>query len=300
VKLVTYVRSGAPRLGALVDGAVVDLALAHTAFRSKSTVTPAPDFPTDMLSFLQSDDATWQAAAETLDWAQAATKAFRWSLDQVRLGPPIPNPSKIVCLGLNYHDHCREQNVEVPKRPILFAKFPTALIGPEESITWPADASSQVDYEAELALVIRRTARNVPEDRAYEYVAGYTICNDVSARDAQFSDGQWVRAKSFDTFCPLGPSLTTPDEIGDPQQLGIRCRLNGQVMQDSNTSEMIFTIPTLLAFISATCTLLPGDVISTGTPHGVGVFREPKVFLKPGDVVEIEIDGLGCLRNPVR
>jgi acylpyruvate hydrolase len=223
-----------------------------------------------------------------------------YPLADVRLGPPLNNPSKIVCIGLNYHDHAREQAVEIPPRPLLFDKFSTAIIGPDDEISWPAEVSQQVDYEAELAVVIGREGRHIPADEAYDFIAGYTIVNDVSARDAQYSDKQWVRGKSFDTFCPIGPYLLTADEVEDPHNLSIRCWVNGELRQDSNTFEMIFKIPELLAFISQTSTLKPGDIISTGTPDGVGVFRDPKIFLKSGDVIEIEIDRLGRLRNTVK
>jgi 2-keto-4-pentenoate hydratase/2-oxohepta-3-ene-1,7-dioic acid hydratase in catechol pathway len=306
LKLVTYTYSGTTRLGAVSGDAVVDLAQTHAAFRrAQEGVGPlAGDFPTDMLAFLQAGDAAMQAARETLTWLESAAAdiqadAFTRPFSEVQINPPVTNPSKIVCVGLNYADHCREQNVEAPKSPVLFAKFPSALIGPGEAITWPPEASQKVDYEAELAVVIGRVAQSVPAAQALDHVAGYTIVNDISARDVQFGDQQWVRGKSFDTFCPMGPYLVTPDEVGDPHELGVRCRVNGELRQDSSTREMIFTIPYLIEFISATCTLLPGDIISTGTPHGVGVFREPPVFLKPGDVVEVEVDRVGCLRNPV-
>lgn len=220
-------------------------------------------------------------------------------LDEVQLLAPICNPSKVVCVGLNYADHCREQNIKIPEGPTLFAKFPSSIVGPGDVINWPKGSSEQVDYEAELAIVIGKQSRNVPAAMAYEIIAGYTIVNDVSARDVQFADQQWVRGKSFDTFCPMGPVLVTHDQIEDPNSLGIRCRVNGETLQDSNTAEMIFKVPFLIEFISKTCTLLPGDVISTGTPAGVGVFRDPRVFLRSGDLVEVEIEGIGVLRNPV-
>src|SRR5690606_24614633 len=206
---------------------------------------------------------------------------------------------KIICAGLNYLDHCREQNVPIPERPVFFSKFPSSLIGPGEAIKWYADTSEQVDYEAELAFVIRKKAFRVSREDAYEYIAGYSVINDVSARDAQFSDRQWTRSKSFDTFCPMGPCLVTTDEIQDPHRLAIRCRVNGEIRQDSNTGQMIFDIPFLLEYLTRSSTLMPGDIISTGTPDGVGAFRDPKVFLQPGDNVEIEIEGLGRLENPV-
>jgi 2-keto-4-pentenoate hydratase/2-oxohepta-3-ene-1,7-dioic acid hydratase in catechol pathway len=211
----------------------------------------------------------------------------------------VANPSKIVCVGLNYHDHCLEQGLDVPERPVLFAKFPSAIIGHEDEITWPEGSSDKVDYEAELAVVIGRRGRHIPVDDAYDYIAGYACLNDVSARDVQFADGQWIRGKSFDTFCPMGPYLVTKDEFPDPHDLRIRCWVNGELRQDSNTRELVFNVPQLVAYISRTATLMPGDIISTGTPGGVGVFLDPPVFLKPGDVVEVEIEKLGRLRNRV-
>ena len=302
MRLVSFYHNETLRLGALLDSdRVIDLAQAYNAFHNHQ---PPPGFPSDMLNLLQAGETMWTEVTAAINSVQSGQidgleSAFTYPISQVRLAAPLNNPSKIICVGLNYYDHCRETDTEVPKHPVTFVKYPSAIIGPEENITWPAHVSSQVDYEAELALVIKRQARNVSPEEAYDYIAGYTIVNDISARDIQFADGQWVRAKSFDTFCPLGPYLVTPDEVGDPHQLAIRCRLSGQLLQDSNTSELIFNIPELIAFISQTCTLLPGDVISTGTPHGTGAFRKPPIYLKPGDVVEVEIDKLGILRNPV-
>lgn len=307
MKLVTYTFSGVTRLGAISGERVIDLPVAYAEYQlSRGNTEPAAvAFPTDLLTFVQSDEAVWQAARDTIAWAESIAtekraEPFVRPVSSVQLNPPITHPSKIICVGLNYADHCREQNVEPPTRPMLFVKFPSAMIGHGETITWPEGASDQVDYEAELAVVIGREAKDVPASEAMDVIAGYTIVNDVSARDVQFSDGQWVRGKSFDTFCPVGPYLVTRDEIDDPHQLGIRCLVNGVALQDSNTQELIFKIPYLIEFITRTCTLLPGDIISTGTPHGVGVHREPQIFLTPGDVVEVEIDGLGRLRNPVK
>jgi 2-keto-4-pentenoate hydratase/2-oxohepta-3-ene-1,7-dioic acid hydratase in catechol pathway len=212
---------------------------------------------------------------------------------------PIDRPSKIVCVGLNYRDHAEEQGTELPGAPLLFAKWPNALIGPDEPIVIPR-ASERVDYEAELGVVIGSRIRGVSEENALEAVRGYLCLNDVSARDLQFGDGQWTRGKSPDTFCPIGPRLVPREEVPDPQALGIRCVLNGQVMQDSTTANMIFTIAQIIAYASATMTFEPGDLIATGTPAGVGVFRDPPVLLQDGDEVTIEIDGLGALTNPVR
>ena len=212
---------------------------------------------------------------------------------------PIDLPQKIICVGLNYRDHAEEQGTELPTAPLLFAKWPNALIGPDEPIVIPR-ASQRVDYEAELGVVIATRVRNVSPENALEAVRGYLCLNDVSARDLQFADGQWTRGKSPDTFCPIGPRLVPREEIPDPQALGIRCLLNGEVMQDSTTANMVFSVAEIVAYASQTITLEPGDLIATGTPAGVGVFRKPPVLLKEGDEVTIEIDGVGALTNPVR
>jgi len=224
----------------------------------------------------------------------------RVRLEETRLLAPVVAPQKILAIGLNYRDHAREAGVALPESPVVFAKTPNAIIGPDDSITFRAEDSSEVDFEAELAVVIGRRARRVAEPEALGHVLGYTVCNDVSARDAQFGDGQWVRGKSFDTFCPLGPWVVTADEVGDVQNLGIRARVNGALYQDSSTSEMVFGVAALVSYVSRFLTLEPGDVIATGTPHGVGFARTPPVFLGDGDLVECEVDGIGRLANPVR
>jgi 2-keto-4-pentenoate hydratase/2-oxohepta-3-ene-1,7-dioic acid hydratase in catechol pathway len=213
---------------------------------------------------------------------------------------PIPDPAKIICLGLNYRDHAAESGMAIPGEPILFSKYTTALIGSEAEIILP-ELSNEVDYEAELVVVIGRGGRHIPGDRARQHVAGYTIGHDVSARDWQLNKPgkQWLAGKTFDTFAPVGPALVTPDEVPDPHDLGIRLRLNGKIMQDSNTSRLIFGVDAVIAYLSQIMTLEPGDLIFTGTPPGVGMARNPPVWLQPGDVVEIEIDRLGVLRNPV-
>lgn len=306
MKLVNFTVAGSPRLGAIIDEKAIDLSQAYLAFQQKQgKMSSFPSgYPIDMLTYLQSGDKAQQAAQEVVNWvssscASLSHQQFVYPISKIRIDPPIRRPSKIICIGLNYADHCREQKFDIPESLILFAKFPSAVIGPGDSITWSGEVSQQVDYEAELAVVIGRKARNVPEDKIYKHIGGYTIVNDVSARDVQFADKQWVRGKSFDTFCPLGPYLVTPNDVGNPHHLAIRCWVNGELRQDSNTDQMIFKIPEAIAFINRTCTLLPGDIISTGTPDGVGVFRKPPVFLKPGDVVEIEIEKLGRLRNPI-
>jgi 5-carboxymethyl-2-hydroxymuconate isomerase len=210
----------------------------------------------------------------------------------------IEQPGKIVCVGLNYRDHAEEQGVGLPTRPLLFSKWPNALIGPGDAIVLPP-ISRQVDYEAELGVVIGERCRRVPAERALDVVAGYVCVNDVTARDLQFGDGQWTRGKSLDTFCPVGP-LTPDSAVPDPQALRIRCVLNGETMQDSTTSEMVFGVAELVAFVSEAITLEPNDLIATGTPAGVGVFRDPKVFLAPDDEVTVEIETVGSLTNPVQ
>jgi 2-keto-4-pentenoate hydratase/2-oxohepta-3-ene-1,7-dioic acid hydratase in catechol pathway len=220
-------------------------------------------------------------------------------LKEVHLLPPIPQPGKVVAIGLNYRDHCVEQGIDPPSIPLIFAKFPNSISGPYDPIVLPAP-DAEVDYEAELGVVIGRKAKRVPAGEAMGCVVGYLVLNDVSARKWQFSDKQWVRGKSCDTFCPIGPWLTTTDDIPDPHTLRISARVNETVLQDSNTSNLIFRIPELIEFITASITLEPGDIIATGTPVGVGCFRNPPIFLKEGDVVEIEIERLGKLRNPVR
>jgi len=212
---------------------------------------------------------------------------------------PIDRPQKIVCVGLNYSDHAEEQGVALPERPILFAKWPNTLIGPGEPIVVPA-ISQQVDYEAELGVVIGQRVKGASADNALDAVAGYVCVNDVSARDLQFADGQWVRGKSPDTFCPVGPRLVPASKIPDPQALGIRAVLNGETMQESTTGNMVFGVAEIVAFVSQAITLEPGDLIATGTPAGVGAFRDPPVFMQPGDEITIEIDGVGALTNPVR
>ena len=210
---------------------------------------------------------------------------------------PIERPGKIVCVGLNYRDHAEEQGAELPAEPLLFAKFPNALIGPGEPIVIPP-LVTKCDYEAELGVVIGSRVKNVSKENAFEAVLGYLCANDVSARDLQFSDGQWTRGKSVDTFCPVGP-IVAAEEISDPHDLRIRAIVSGEILQDSTTANLIFGVDEVIAHASKTMTLEPGDLILTGTPAGVGVFRDPPRLLQPGDEVTIEIEGVGSLTNPV-
>ena len=221
-------------------------------------------------------------------------------LAEADLLAPLPRPGKIVAIGRNYREHAEEEGVEPPPAPLMFAKWPSAVVGPGAEIRWDPALTGQVDYEAELAVVIGRRTRNVSPEEALGYVFGYTCLNDVSARDLQFGDGQWTRGKSLDTFCPMGPAIVTPDEIGDPQDLAISCTVDGERVQDARTSAMYFGIAEIISACSRSFTLEPGDVIATGTPGGVGVFRKPPRFLTDGDLVVVEIEGIGRLENVCR
>ena len=218
-------------------------------------------------------------------------------LKRVSWAPAVSRPSKIIAIGLNYQDHAEEGKAELPKTPLVFAKFPNSLTAHQQPICWDAAVTKKVDFEAELAVIIGKRISCCSESEAGEAIFGYTCANDVSARDLQFGDGQWVRGKSLDTFCPLGPWIVTADDIPDPQALDISCRVNGQIMQSSNTGRMIFSVAFLVSFLSRHFTLFPGDVILTGTPSGVGVFREPSIYLKDGDQVSVTIENIGTLTN---
>ena len=257
------------------------------------------------VGYVEDDHVTPLGGSSMLEYVEHGRSSDRQpggeavALGEVRLHAPISRPEKIVAIGLNYEDHAAETGAEIPEKPVVFTKYPNTIVGPGEPIRIPPIAE-QIDYEAELAVVIGRTARNVPESEALEYIFGYANANDVSARDLQFSEGgQWTRSKSLDTFMPLGPFIVTRDEVPDPQSLSIRAILNGEVVQDGTTSKMIFSVAELVAFLSTGMTLVPGDVIITGTPPGVGMARDPQLWMKPGDEVSIEIEGLGTLTNPV-
>jgi 2-keto-4-pentenoate hydratase/2-oxohepta-3-ene-1,7-dioic acid hydratase in catechol pathway len=304
MKLITYEYHGLDHFGVLEDDIVIDLPKAYRAYveADESVDKISTKFPENLLRFLQGGLDILHEIQRVVEWVRTVNDDpdLQISVHDIILKAPLSNVSKVIGIGLNYADHCREQNIPIPKSIIIFAKFPSAMIGPGENITWDPEVSHEVDYEAELAVVIGRETSRIKPDDVWDHVAGFTIANDVSARDVQHTDRQWVRAKSFDTFCPIGPYLATRDEISDPDNLTIQTRLNGHLVQDSNTSEMIFKIPDIISFICQSITLFPGDIICTGTPDGVGYFREPKRLLKPGDVVEIEIEGLGLLRNPVK
>jgi len=281
MRFVTFERDGAaPEAGVISGGEVIGLA--------------AAGYP-NLLAVIAGGK---EALAQIESFIAAAPQSSRFDASAVSLLAPIPRPPKIICVGLNYADHAREAKLDIPKVPTIFAKFPTAVIGPGANIVLPK-ASSKPDYEAEFALVIGRGGRHIPAARWQEHVFGYLNFNDVSARDYQMATTQWIMGKTFDTFAPMGPWIVTADEIADPHALEIKLTLNGELMQCSNTRNLIFGIPALIEFLSSVFTLEPGDVVATGTPAGVGFARKPPRYLRPGDEVVVEVQGLGALRNPV-
>lgn len=300
MKLVSYRQGNETKLGVVQAGKVVDLAAAAGRFAQDTGREVSQAALATMADLLTASDGSREAAGGISVWALEHAPDTVIDLENSRIDVPLANPGKIVCIGLNYADHCRETGTPIPEFPVMFTKFTTAMLPHGGEITWLPQTTRAVDYEAELAVIIGKKATQVTEEEAMDYVAGYTIANDVSARDAQFADGQWVRGKSFDTFCPIGPFVVTAASLPDPHALDIQCRVNGVTVQDSNTRELIFKIPYLIAYISSAITLMPGDIILTGTPYGTGYFRDPQVLLKPGDVLETEIEGIGILINAVK
>jgi acylpyruvate hydrolase len=328
MKLVTYESGKQARIGVVEGDAVVDVRAALDAaskrqgprslysdskFKSAAqTLAASGAAPRDMIGILGRGDEWLKALGavtrgfanelagkkESRKTAPKAPKGLILPLSSVRLRAPIPRPGKITCVGMNYADHAREGGKEPPTAPIFFLKASSTVIGPNDPIVLPPN-SDKVDYEAEFAVVLGKPGRRIPEENAYDYVAGYMILNDVSARDMQFGDNQWFRGKSCDTFAPTGPWIVTRDEVPDPHALRISLTLNGQTMQDSNTSNLIFRVPFLVSYLSQSLAWETGDLISTGTPPGVGVHRNPPVLLKPGDEVSITVERLGTLTNPV-
>ncbi|OHB82747.1 MAG: fumarylacetoacetate hydrolase [Planctomycetes bacterium RBG_16_64_12] len=282
MRLVTYQSDGGPRVAGVREGGYVDLNRAR------------PDVPSCIKELLAQGPDGLKNAQRALEAGEAM------AVDSVTLLPPVPCPEKVICVGVNYADHARESGMEPPGEPVVFSKFPSAVRTQGDPIVLPRLARS-VDYEAELVVVVGVGGRHIAKEQAGRHVAAYCCGNDVSARDWQLHKpgGQWLLGKTFDSFAPFGPALVTADEIPDPGNLRIQLRLNGRSMQDSNTSQLIFPIAELIAYISGVCTLVPGDLIFTGTPPGIGAARKPPVFLKPGDTVEVEIENLGVLRNPV-
>ena len=282
--LVRFRHQGTARLGALKDGKVVDL-----------TSASGGRLRADINALLGEGDAGLAAVQSALDGASESHTLMAENVDWL----PPATPGQVLCLGLNYHAHAEEAQMAVPDSPVIFTKSPGSVIAHGEAIVIPRLAPDEVDYEVELAFVIGRPARHVSRQDALSYVAGYTCANDVSSRDLQFRTTQWVLGKTLDTFCPLGPALVTADEVPDPQNLMMRLSLNGRELQAGRTDDMIFDVAFTIEYLSGLMTLHTGDVILTGTPPGVGFSRKPPIFLQPGDVVEITIEGLGTLRNPV-
>ncbi|MBX9791323.1 MAG: fumarylacetoacetate hydrolase family protein [Pirellulales bacterium] len=282
MRFVTYLSDRGARAAGVRDGMYVDLADADASL------------PSSVRSILEGGHALRPRVEAALARGGTIDPAT------VRLAAPISDPRKIVCVGLNYADHAHESGVQPPSEPVIFNKFPTTLTGHLAPIVLPR-VSHEVDFEAELVVAIGHTARHVAAGQAMQHVAGYTCGHDVSARDWQLrKDGkQWLLGKSFDTFAPCGPWLVTPDEVADPHNLRVQFRLNGRTLQDSNTNQFIFKLPELIEYVSQVCTLEPGDLIFTGTPPGVGFARKPPIYLQPGDIAEVEVEGLGILRNPV-
>jgi 2-keto-4-pentenoate hydratase/2-oxohepta-3-ene-1,7-dioic acid hydratase in catechol pathway len=278
MKLYTFEVNGQQRIGAEQNGRLVDV----------------QSVASDMLSLVKAGPEGLAAVQRVLEQASESIP-----FEQVRLLAPIPRPGKILCSGLNYRSHVEENpGAKLPDEPFFFAKMPSVVIGPGQPMVHPK-RTRQMDYEVEFAVVIGRSMRNVPEVQVMEHLFGYTILHDVSARDVQFKDSQITLGKNFDTFAPMGPCIVTADEIADPARLRLRSWLNGQLMQDRTNEDWLFPLPRLLASLTEVMTLEPGDVVSTGTPAGVGVFRQPPIFLQPGDVVVLEIEGIGRLENPV-
>lgn len=312
MRLVTYEFWGCVRSGVVVDDWVVDLERGYAAILEAQGVPRAAGraaalLPPRLKEVLEGGRESLGAAVQVVEAARSRltsdtaiweARGVATPLDRVRLWAPVPDPDKIICIGRNYRAHAEEGGGKVPEAPELFAKFANSLVGHKWPIELPA-ISQEVDYEAELAVVIGTRAKDVSAAEALDYVVGYTILHDVSARDYQMRTSQWLAGKGMDTFGPMGPWIVTMDEIRDPQRLQMRLELGGDVLQDANTSTMVFSVAEAVAFISNVMTLEPGDVISTGTPEGVGFVRTPPIYLKAGDVVNITVEGIGTLSNPI-
>ncbi|MFD4817944.1 fumarylacetoacetate hydrolase family protein [Peribacillus butanolivorans] len=286
MKIASFSVKSDHHIGIVQDGQIISL-----------TALGPDDFPACMKTFIERGSGLRKRAEQLIE--QRGNDDAKFSLSEVKFLPPIAQPEKIICVGLNYIDHCKETGMEPPASPVIFSKYANAIVGHNDVIEIPIN-SKEVDFEAELAIVIGKKAKNVSEEEANDYVFGYTIMNDISARDLQFQDGQWSRGKTADTFAPIGPVVVTHDEVGDPHELAISLELNGEMMQDSNTSNLIFTVPQIISFLSQSMTLKPGDLIATGTPPGVGMGRNPKVWLKNGDRMNVSIERIGTLSNHVK
>ncbi|ESU71762.1 MULTISPECIES: fumarylacetoacetate hydrolase family protein [Geobacillus] len=306
MKLITFTKDGFTRIGVVESGYIIDL---HCAFveklraEGKLRAQQIADayVPNDIVGFLQGGEESMNYAKQAVEFALShdSDVPLVFKREEVKLNAPVPTPGKMICVGHNYREHILEMGREIPSYPVVFAKFANTVIGPEDDIPF-YPISEQLDYEAEFAFVIGKRARNVSQAEALDYVAGYTIVNDVTYRDLQRRTLQWLQGKTVDGSAPMGPWLVTSDELTDPSGLGIALFVNGEERQRSNTANLVFTVPYLVEFLSGLMTLEPGDVILTGTPGGVGVARNPQVFLKDGDVVRIEVDKIGALENRVK
>lgn len=310
MKLVSFTANRKRSIGVLLDHKIIDLIAACKVYQGKLGSGTRLIDSSDMVQFLGLGKEGIRTAQRVVDLVESKmsdkkpgkseVSGLFFELSAVKLHAPVSNPRKMVCLGLNYSDHAKEAGKPEPKEPILFSKPPTAIADPEQPILYPR-ISKKVDYEVELALVIGRKGKDIAVEDAFDFIAGYTVFNDVSARDIQFGDGQWFRGKSFDTFAPMGPYLVTKEHVPDPNNLRLGTEVNGEPRQNGTTANMIFRVPYVVAFISQVMTLEPGDIIATGTPAGVGIFAKPEPrLLKPGDVVEAWVENIGTLRNPVK
>jgi 2,4-didehydro-3-deoxy-L-rhamnonate hydrolase len=293
MRLYTFEHNGQASIGLEHEERLIDVPATYA-----ETSRDIGIIPTDMMALIKAGEAGLQVVQKVLEFASSG-KSISYAFEEVRLLAPIPRPGKILCSGINFVGH-KEENPEakMPTEPFFFSKLPSAVIGPDQPILYPGD-DHQVDYEVELAIVIGKRMYKTPENEVMNCIAGYTILHDVSARAVQFKDNQITLGKNFDTFSPIGPCIVTSDELKEPNNLYLRTILNGQVMQDGSTREWIFSIPVLLSFLSKVMTLEPGDIVSTGTPAGIGYFRKPQIFLKPGDHVILEIEKIGKLANSV-
>jgi acylpyruvate hydrolase len=287
--IVSYRTEGLWRAGIAEDSYVLDVAALNSSFHAERLTVRA---------FLEAGGTAVEHVLQLAENAFKRGSELRMPVERIEIGPPVPDPDKIICMGFNYQEHAAEVHVKAPPAPTFFAKFRNALCGPTSAIRLPR-ISSQIDYEGELAVVIGRRCKEVKERAALACVAGYTIMNDVSARDLQMQTSQWMAGKTLDTFAPMGPGIVPAGDIPDPQTLGITTRINSVTLQTGNTRDMIFPVVQIIVFLSSLMTLEPGDIIATGTPSGVGFKRQPPIFLKAGDIVEVEIDRIGIIRNPV-
>lgn len=303
MRLYTFEAENGQRIGVEHDERIIDLSAAHNALLESTGQTNGFTMPSKMLNFLQEGNQAMEAAQAVLDYVPGLpeddSKKLSYDMDEIRILAPVPRPGKMLCSGINYYGHLEEEpGATLTESPWFFSKVPSVVVGPGDPIIHPK-LTEQLDYEVELAIVIGRTARNVPESDILDYVAGYTVVHDVSARDVQFKDSQITLGKNFDSFAPMGPCIVTPDEIPDVNNLRLRAWVNDELLIDSSTDDWVFPLPTLLSSLAAVMTLEPGDVVTTGCPKGVGVFRDPPIFLHPGDVTVIEVEGVGRLENPV-